>query len=134
MAGGSVVVVVMERPDGKPATLGPTGLGRLTEAVGEAAEQAERDGHLGVVLTGVGTTFLAGADLDMVAEFGEAEFARELGRLGHVMISAIMDAPVPVVALVNGIALGGGLEVALACRARLAVDDVKALGLPEAHL
>nr|NLD39773.1 3-hydroxyacyl-CoA dehydrogenase [Actinomycetales bacterium] len=132
--GGTVVVVVMERPDGKPATLGPEGLRRLTEAVRAAVVRCEREGHLAVVLTGVGTTFLAGADLDLVTRHADSISARELGRMGHVLVEEIMDAPVPVVALVNGTALGGGLEVALACRARLAVDDVRMLGLPESHL
>lgn len=132
--GGEVAVVTCFREDGKPAAIGPCGIAALRTALAEAVATAQRDGLLGVVVTGTGKTFLAGADLEFVAAHGRPEVARALGEAGHALIGELLDAPVPVVALVNGTALGGGLEVAIACAARVVADDVRSLGTPEAHL
>ncbi len=79
-----------------------------------------------VVLTGAGRTFIAGADI------------RELGKTPaepHLpdVLAAIAAAPVPWIAAINGMALGGGLEVAMACHARIAAPSAK-LGLPEVNI
>jgi enoyl-CoA hydratase len=70
------------------------------------------------VLTGTGTTFCAGADLDGV--YGEEFLAAHYGMLG-----AITSAPVPVIAAVNGPAIGGGTQLAAACDLRVATDAAR---------
>ncbi|MDA9508272.1 3-hydroxyacyl-CoA dehydrogenase [Bradyrhizobium sp. CCBAU 11386] len=80
----------------------------------------------GIVLTCAGRTFIAGAD---ITEFGKPPKPPAL----NDVLSEIENAPKPVVAAIHGTALGGGLEVALACHFRVAVKEAK-LGLPEVKL
>jgi len=95
-----------------------------------------------VVLTSGKSAFLAGADLDMIRVFTERaktdspEQLHELcGHLGRLFRRLELSAK-PFVAAINGLALGGGLEVSMACHARVVIDDEKAvqLGLPEIKL
>lgn len=80
----------------------------------------------GIVLTCSGRTFIAGAD---ITEFGKPPKPPAL----NDVLSEIENSPKPVVAAIHGTALGGGLEVALACHFRVAVKDAR-LGLPEVKL
>ncbi|MBR0813750.1 enoyl-CoA hydratase/isomerase family protein [Bradyrhizobium diazoefficiens] len=80
----------------------------------------------GIVLTCAGRTFIAGAD---ITEFGKPPKPPAL----NDVLSEIENSPKPVVAAIHGTALGGGLEVALACHFRVAVKEAK-LGLPEVKL
>lgn len=92
-----------------------------------ALDRAEKDDTVaGVVLTGAGASFIGGAD---IKEFGKPPVEPHLPDV----ISRIESSPKPVVAAINGVALGGGLEVALACHRRLAAPTAK-LGLPEVKL
>ncbi len=85
------------------------------------------------VVTGAGEkAFVAGADIAELAEM-TAVTAKEVSARGQAMCAAIEECPVPVIAAVNGFALGGGLEVALACHVRYASETAK-LGLPEVTL
>jgi 3-hydroxyacyl-CoA dehydrogenase/enoyl-CoA hydratase/3-hydroxybutyryl-CoA epimerase len=94
-----------------------------------------------VVLTSGKSAFLAGADLDMIRMFTEqarsgstSELHELFGHLGRVF-RRLEQSPKPFVAAINGLALGGGLEVCLACHARIAADDPAIqLGLPEIKL
>jgi len=79
-----------------------------------------------VVLTGAGRAFVAGAD---IRELGQTPVEPYLPDV----LAAIADAPVPWIAAINGLALGGGLEVAMACHARIAAPSAK-LGLPEVNI
>lgn len=96
----------------------------------------------GVVLTSGKSAFLAGADLDMIRVFTErakVDAVPELNALfGHLgrLFRRLELSTKPYVAAINGLALGGGLEVAMACHARVVLDDEKAvqLGLPEIKL
>src|SRR4029079_12524255 len=80
----------------------------------------------GIVLTCAGRTFIAGAD---ITEFGKPPKPPAL----NDVLAEIENSPKPVVAAIHGTALGGGLEVALACHFRVAVKEAK-LGLPEVKL
>jgi len=79
-----------------------------------------------------GKVFLAGADIKAMAEYGPAE-ARELAELGQGIFHDLESLPCITVAAINGAALGGGLELALACDFRVAVKHAK-LGQPEVTL
>lgn len=102
-----------------------------------AFDELERDPSCrGVVLTsGKKTGFIAGADISMLQAMKTAREASELSRAGQRVLDRIARFRVPVVAAIHGAALGGGLEVAMACHARIASDDAKTkLGLPEVQL
>ncbi len=92
------------------------------------------DAVRGIVLTGAGEkAFVAGADIGEFASF-DANQGRALAREGQTNVfNLIHHANKPIVAAINGFALGGGLELALACHIRVAVSHAK-LGLPEVSL
>jgi len=79
-----------------------------------------------IVLTCAGRTFIAGAD---ITEFGKPPKPPGL----HEVLTEMENSPKPIVAAIHGTALGGGLEVALACHFRVATKDAR-LGLPEVKL
>jgi len=101
----------------------------------QALQNAFKDpGVGGIIITGAGPkAFVAGAD---IAEFADAGAAggSELARKGQESVfDFIENGPKPVIAAINGFALGGGLELAMACHIRVASDNAK-LGLPETTL
>lgn len=112
----------------------------LMDALDRLMDRVERDGAVRcvVVTSGKASGFLAGADLTMVRGFcSEARTASHdrmfetCGRLGRQFVRLEASAK-PWVAAVNGLALGGGLELAMACRARITTDERRVqLGLPE---
>ncbi|WP_341361210.1 3-hydroxyacyl-CoA dehydrogenase NAD-binding domain-containing protein [Georgenia sp. M64] len=130
----ALLVLVAEDGSDRPCSLGPTGLANLQAAVAEAGSRAARGEVGAVVLTGGGRTFLAGADLTMMRAATTAAEVRDLAEAGHRLVAAIADLPVPTLAHLNGAALGGGLEIALACDHRTAAPGVRAIGLPEVTL
>ncbi len=98
------------------------------------AKEAASDPDIRVmILTGAGEkAFVAGADISEMAGFGRHE-AMEFTQTGHRAMDAIADLEFPVIAQVNGFALGGGLELALSCDMIFAAETAK-LGLPEVTL
>lgn len=110
------------------------------ELLGEVAEllevvETDPDVKAVVLASGKADTFVAGANLDQVLAMETAEEAAAFSRNGHALLDRIERSAKPVVAAIHGAALGGGLEVAMACRYRLATDDPKtALALPEVML
>src|SRR6266700_4213588 len=99
-----------------------------------AFEDARDDSSLhGVILTGAGDkSFIAGADINEVATDTPVQ-AEEKTRFGQGVMDLIENLGKPVVAAINGFALGGGCEAALACTIRLAAESAK-FGLPEVKL
>lgn len=86
-----------------------------------------------IILTGAGDkAFIAGADIKAMADMTAAQ-ADEFVHLGHTCMDTIQNTPQPVIGMVNGYALGGGMEVALACDFLVASNNVR-LGLPEVTL
>jgi enoyl-CoA hydratase len=87
----------------------------------------------GVILTGSGQkAFAAGADIAEFANFNVEEGTR-MSAEGHAVLNAIENCPKPVIAAVNGFALGGGNELAMACHIRIAAENAK-FGQPEVNL
>lgn len=105
------------------------------EALHRAVLEAEKAEHIRVlILTGSGDkAFVAGADIKEFADFNAAQGA-ELARRGQqLLFDTIENLGKPVIAAINGFALGGGLELAMACHIRIAAENAK-LGLPETSL
>jgi enoyl-CoA hydratase len=87
----------------------------------------------GVILTGAGQkAFAAGADIAEFANFNVEQGAR-MSADGHAVMNALENCPKPVIAAVNGFALGGGCELAMACHMRIAAENAK-FGQPEVNL
>ncbi|HEX2281565.1 MAG TPA: enoyl-CoA hydratase-related protein [Thermomicrobiales bacterium] len=126
---GAVAIVTMSRPEALNA-FNTDQLTSLLDVVnGLSADPAVR----AVVLTGEGSrAFAAGADIAEMSTKSPAE-ARDFSELGHTICKSIESAPQPWIAAVNGFALGGGCEMALACDIRLASDNAQ-FGQPEVTL
>ena len=108
----------------------------LTEPFAEAIAKVEGDANVkGVIITSGKKEFLAGADIDGVFAITDPKQAFELAEQYKGLLRRLEKCGRPVVAALNGTALGGGLELALACHYRIAIDDPKAkFGLPEVKL
>ncbi len=118
----------------KPNTFGPATIAGLEATVRGLAARAEAGEIQAVGITGKPFVFAVGADLKAVAGATSREQALEVAHAGHTAYSAIMDLPVPTFAFVNGAAMGGGVEIALACDYRTISAGVPAIALPECFL
>jgi len=117
----------------RPKSLNALDTRTLQELEKAAADLSDRPDLRGVIVTGAGEkAFVAGAD---IAEMNgmDADRARHFGALGQRVMDVISALPLPVVAAVNGFALGGGCELALACDFIYASENAK-FGLPEVSL
>jgi enoyl-CoA hydratase/carnithine racemase len=124
-----VAYVTVNRPQ-KLNALNQKAIQELTDCFETIAAAAET---LGVVLTGAGEkAFVAGADINELAALTPAE-ARETALRGQGLMNKIENLGKPVVAAVNGLALGGGCELAMACTLRIAADNAR-FGQPEVKL
>jgi 3-hydroxyacyl-CoA dehydrogenase/enoyl-CoA hydratase/carnithine racemase len=128
------IITLVPATEGKPAVFGPAGLDSLNAAITTIAQHISTGSVSGVVITGSDRTFCAGADLDFMASFRNVERAREFADQGQRVFVRLSQLGVPVVAAINGVALGGGLELALHCAWRVGAKSVKAIGLPEISL
>ncbi|ROS78974.1 3-hydroxyacyl-CoA dehydrogenase [Cellulomonas sp. PhB143] len=118
----------------KPTTLGPLGLAEIRTAL-EGVRARARSGELAAVaVTGKPYFLAAGADLLQAASLSGRDEAKALGESGHATLGMLGEMGVPTFAYVNGVALGGGLEVALNCDYRTVASDAAALALPETGL
>ncbi|HOR00445.1 MAG TPA: enoyl-CoA hydratase-related protein [Anaerolineae bacterium] len=127
---GAIAHITMSRPEALNA-LGSKVLHELKDALAQVrANRAVR----AVILSGEGDAFIAGADIkEMQALAARPAAIREFTELGLGVLRDIETLPQPVIAAINGFALGGGLELALACDIRIASSTAR-LGFPEVGL
>jgi len=119
---GRVLVLVVDRPGARNALAAST-MRELDEAL--AGLEHRRDVHCAVI-TGAGErAFIAGGDLKELETRRDEEFAGEMALAMRSTLDRIPALPVPVIAAVNGAALGGGAEVAIACDFRIAAEDAR---------
>ncbi|MBS1260850.1 MAG: Crotonyl-CoA hydratase [Calditrichaeota bacterium] len=123
----AIVTVTIDNP--KANTLSRQVVSELDQAF---AEVKRMDGVRAVILTGAGKMFVAGADISELNRLTPVA-AREFARTGQHLMTRIETLPVPVVAAVNGYALGGGCEIAMACTLRVASEKA-VFGQPEVKL
>jgi len=124
--------LVFDRADATTNTLSQAALAELRTVL----DQLASDPPNGLVIrSGKANGFIAGADVDEFGEIDDPEVARALVRRGSDTFEQLAHASFPTLALIRGFCLGGGLELALACRYRVVVDEPSTrLGLPEVML
>jgi len=124
----SIGIIKINRP-GSLNALNIETLGEIRDAV----TVLNNDEEIKVIIfTGEGKAFIAGADIKQMKGMNEEE-AREFSSLGQKIFDIIENLDKPVIAAVNGFALGGGCELAMACDIRIASDNAK-FGQPEVNL
>ncbi len=104
----------------------------MLEKLKAALEEVKNDGSKAVILTGKGRAFVAGADISEMKGMTPAE-AEDYASLAHSIFTGFESLPKPVIAVVNGFALGGGNELAMACDMIIASEKAK-FGQPEVNL
>jgi enoyl-CoA hydratase len=123
-----IATITVNRPD-KLNALNDQVIAELGQAIDEARANADVGG---VILTGAGRAFVAGADISQLEKHGAVE-AKALAQRGQIAFRRFETSPKPVIAAVNGFALGGGCELAMACHVRIASEAAK-FGQPEVKL
>jgi enoyl-CoA hydratase len=106
---------------------------QVVEELGQALLDLEAEGPRAIVVTGAGErAFVAGADIGAMSIMEPLE-AKRFSEIGHAAMALLDRSPVPTIAAVNGYALGGGCEIALACDIRIAAENAT-FGFPEVSL
>ena len=129
-----IVTLTMDDPSASANTMNEAYATAMREAIGRL--EAEKDDVTGVVLTSAKKTFFAGGNLNTLSQ-ATPENAQELYEQSMDIkadLRRLETLGVPVVAAINGAALGGGLEIALACHRRIAAEGRYEIGLPEVTL
>lgn len=125
---GSLLIVTISRPE----SMNALNTAFFDEMDHLLAKEATDPGLTAIVITGMGKAFVAGADIAEMVNKTSAE-AEEFSLRGQNTFRSISTVAVPVIAAINGFALGGGLELALACDFRIASSTAK-FGQPEVTL
>ena len=128
-----VGIITIDVPGEKMNTLKAEFAGQITAIIAEARRDPQLAGL--VLISGKPDNFIAGADISMIDRCKSAQEAEALAKQGQEVMAMLDALPFPVVAAIHGACLGGGLELALACDARIcSLDDKTRLGLPEVQL
>jgi 3-hydroxyacyl-CoA dehydrogenase/enoyl-CoA hydratase/carnithine racemase len=130
---GTAVLITLDNGRGhlRPNSLGARGLGELNRALDVALG---RDDVLAIGVTGKPYTFAAGADLTGFAKIVDRDQALAIARIGHAVFDKLHAARVPTFAFINGVALGGGLELTLHCHYRTVSAAASGIAFPECRL
>ncbi|WP_029767763.1 3-hydroxyacyl-CoA dehydrogenase NAD-binding domain-containing protein [Haloglycomyces albus] len=128
--GGKAALITLDNgfDHNRPNSYGPAGIQKLWDALDEI--DAEEDVKL-IAVTGKPFIFLAGADISAMPHLETHEQAKAMGQAGHALYRRLKDSSIPTFAFVNGVTLGGGMELALHCHYRTIVPTAAAIGLPE---
>ena len=127
---GAVATITLNRPK----QLNALSAAVLDDVRGALAELAADDAVRAIIITGAGErAFAAGADIGELNQITSATDGRRIAERSHQLGRTMADLPKPLIAAINGFALGGGLELALACDIRIASDTAQ-VGLPEVTL
>lgn len=130
---GGVAIITLDRRDEKLNTLSSDALGAIEDSLNEAA--GDPDVKAVVIESGKPDNFVVGADVEELRRFDRREQPLALSRRAHALIRKVRGQHKPTVAAIHGPALGGGLELALACTYRVAARDAGTrFGLPEVRL
>lgn len=134
--GRTLALVTLDngRDHTRPNTLGPVSLLEYARTLDALKERAAKGEIHGVAITGKPFILAAGADLTKVAEIPDRETARKMGQLGHYALGKAHGLGVPSFVFINGLALGGGLEIGLNADYRTVDASVPAVALPEVFL
>jgi len=137
LASGTTIALITldnDRDHTRPNTLGPVTLMELGSALDAQRDRAANGEIAGLAITGKPFILAAGADLSKVSEIPSKAVAKQLAQLGHEVLGKLDDLGVPTFVFINGLALGGGLEVALNANYRTIDRGVPAVALPEVFL
>lgn len=135
-SGGLLALITLDNGQDhtRPNTLGPRSLESLNRAIDAQRERAAAGEIRAVAVTGKPFIFAAGADLSKVSTLANRENARLIAQYGHFVLGKLGAMGVPSFAFVNGLALGGAMEVALNCDYRTLDSSAAALAFPEVFL
>jgi len=130
---GTAVLITLDNGRGhlRPNSLGARGLGELNRALDAALA---REDVLAIAVTGKPFTFAAGADLTGFDRIVNRDQALAIARIGHAVFDKLHAARVPTFAFINGVALGGGLELTLHCHYRTVSAAASGIAFPECRL
>ena len=130
---GTAVLITLDngRDHTRPNTLGARGLGELNRALDTALA---REDIVAIALTGKPFILAAGADLSVFAKIVNRDQALAIARIGHAVFDKLRASRVPTFAFINGVALGGGLELTLHCHYRTVSAAASGIALPECFL
>ena len=130
---GTAVLITLDngRDHTRPNTLGARGLSELNRAIDAALA---RENVLAIAVTGKPFTLAAGADLSAFPKIVNRDEALAIGRIGHAVYDKLHTSQVPTFAFINGLALGGGLELTLHCHYRTVSAAAPGIALPECFL
>jgi 3-hydroxyacyl-CoA dehydrogenase/enoyl-CoA hydratase/3-hydroxybutyryl-CoA epimerase len=129
-----VAIVRLDQP-GKPVNVISRSMMEEMAEVIRRLEAGEGGARAAVIVSGKPGVWIAGADIEEFEQIRTAEDGERLSHAGHELLNRLEGLSLPVVAAIDGAALGGGLEVALACAYRMATDSPRTkLGLPEVQL
>jgi 3-hydroxyacyl-CoA dehydrogenase/enoyl-CoA hydratase/3-hydroxybutyryl-CoA epimerase len=134
--GSGIGWIVFDDPERKLNVLSEPVMLRFAQVL-DSIEEAVADGRVRTVVirSGKPDSFMAGADVDGIAALENPFEAEEKVLLGQAIYNRLEQLPVPTVAAIHGVCVGGGLEMALACRHRILSDSPKTrVGLPEVML
>ncbi|HEY4268585.1 MAG TPA: 3-hydroxyacyl-CoA dehydrogenase NAD-binding domain-containing protein [Galbitalea sp.] len=135
-SGGTLALITLDngRDHTRPSTLGPLTLLELGDVLDAQKERAAKGDIKAVAVTGKPYFLAAGADLSKVNDIPSKAIGMQMGQLGHATLGKLSELGVPSFVFINGLALGGGLEIGLNADYRTVDSSAPAIALPEVFL